>query len=109
MTSLITSALVMLALPYIFSGITVNSIWAALVAAFVLGVVNSIIKPLLQILTFPITFLTFGLFSFVINGAMIMMTSFFVSGFSVAGWWDAILAAIVLSLVTSVVSQPKKR
>ena len=109
MTSLITSALVMLALPYILSGITVSGIWSALIAAFVLGVVNSIIKPLLQILTFPITFLTFGLFSFVINGAMIMLTSFFVSGFSVAGWWDAILAAIVLSLVTSFVSQPKKR
>lgn len=103
MKSVIASVLTMLALPYILGGINVSGFGAAVAAALVLGVVNTLVRPLLKVLAFPLTMVTFGLFTFVINGAMIMLTSFFVPGFMVAGWWDAILASVIISVVNSFV------
>lgn len=103
MKSVIASVLTMLALPYILGGINVSGFGTAVAAALVLGVVNTLVRPLLKVLAFPLTMVTFGLFTFVINGAMIMLTSFFVPGFMVAGWWDAILASVIISVVNSFV------
>ena len=109
MSSFIASVITILVLPYILSGIVVNGLGSAIAAACVLGIVNALIRPVLQLFSLPLTLLTFGLFTFVVNGAMIMLTSFFVPGFVVLGWWDAILGAILISLINSVFFNRKKR
>ena len=73
-------------------------------AALLLGIVNALVRPILIILTFPITILTLGLFLFVINGLMIELVSYFLSGFVVTGFWPALFAAIVVSLTSWVMS-----
>jgi putative membrane protein len=73
-------------------------------AALLLGIVNAFVRPILVILTFPITLLTLGLFLLVINGLMILLVSHFLSGFVVDGLWASILAAIVVSLTSWVMS-----
>ena len=71
----------------------------ALIAAIVLGVLNMLVKPILFLLTLPITILTLGLFSLVINALLVMLASAIVPGFTVVGFWSALLFAIVLMLV----------
>lgn len=83
---------------YIVPGVTITFI-GALVAAVVLGALHLFIRPLLLLLTLPITILTFGLFSLVINALLVMFAAFFVPGFSVANFWSAFLFALVLSFV----------
>lgn len=90
---------------FIVPGITINGIWAGFFAAFILGVVNVIVKPIFTILTLPLTILTFGLFIFIINGLMLKFTAFFVSGFNVSGIFSAILGSIVLGLLTGWIHQ----
>ncbi len=79
-------------------GVTVTPV-AALIVAVVLGVINLFIKPVLTLLTLPITILTLGLFSLIINALLILLVDFLVDGFSVAGFWWALLFAIVLALI----------
>jgi len=88
---------------YVVPGVVVT-VPGALVAAVVLGALNLIIRPVLLILTLPITILTLGLFSLVINAALVMLASYVVPGFSVAGFWTAFLFALVLSVVNWVFS-----
>ena len=76
--------------------IAIDSFWSALIAGLVLGIVNALIKPLLLILTLPITILTLGLFALVINALMVLLVSFIVPGFAVSGFWIAIGFSIVL-------------
>jgi putative membrane protein len=77
----------------------IHDFYAALAAAFILGIINVTIKPLLLFLTLPITFLTLGLFAFVINALMIMLAAQFVPGFSVDGFMWAFWFSIILSIV----------
>ncbi len=84
--------------------IGVDSWLAALVAAFVLGVVNTFIRPLLILLTFPLTVVTFGVFLLVINGLLLWLVSAVVRGFHVNGFWGAVIGAILISLVSWVLS-----
>jgi putative membrane protein len=79
---------------------TETLIWAALA----LGVVNAFVRPIMVILTFPITILTLGLFLLIINGLMIQLVAHFLPGFHVEGLWPAILTAIVVSLTSWVIS-----
>ena len=83
----------------------VSGIMIAITASFVLSILNLCVKPILHILSLPITFITFGLFSFVINAVMLKMTSFFVgeSRFGFSSFGVALLVAVVLSLVNSIV------
>jgi putative membrane protein len=74
------------------------------VSALVLGLANSIIKPLLVILTLPLTVFSFGLFLLVINGLVLMLVSSLVNGFSLSGFWTAVFASIFISLVTMVIN-----
>jgi putative membrane protein len=97
-----TAALI--AVAYLMPSVSISSFGAALVAALVLGFLNAIIRPILVLLTLPVTVLTLGLFIFVINGLLFWAVSAFVAGFHVAGFWSAVLGAIVFSLVSWLLS-----
>jgi len=84
---------------YLLPGVTVKGFFAALVTALVLGLINTFIRPILLILTLPINILTLGLFTFVINALLIMLTSAVVPGFDVRSFWWALLFSFVLSLI----------
>jgi putative membrane protein len=94
------NAAALFALPYLMSSISVDSISAALIAALVLGLINTFIRPLLVLLTLPATLLTLGLFIFVINGLLFWFVGSFVSGFHVAGFWPAFFGAILYSIIS---------
>jgi putative membrane protein len=89
---------------FIIDGITISGIGAALVAALVWGFVNTIIRPLVNLVTLPINLLTVGLFTFVVNGFLLWLVSDAVNGFSVENVWIGILGAIVLSVASSALS-----
>ena len=84
---------------YALPGVSVSGFGAALLTALVLALVNTLIRPILLILTFPITILTLGLFVLVINTLMILLTSAMVTGFQVRNFWWALLFGIVLSVI----------
>lgn len=90
----------------IVPGFIIQTFVAALVAAIVIGLVNAIIRPILSILAFPITLITFGLFSFVINALILWLASAVtpVSGFEIRGFIPAFLGSIVLSIVSSLIN-----
>ena len=88
----------------IVPGVHIHSPGDLIAAALLLGIVNAFVRPILVILTFPITLLTLGLFLLVINGLMIELVSYFLSGFVVDGLWPAILTALVVSLTSWVMS-----
>ena len=95
-----------LIISYLLPGlIRVDGIWAALVAAFLLGIVNAVLRPILIFFTLPITVLTLGLFLLVINGLMLLLVSSLVSGFHVNGFWGAVLGSILISVVSWVLSR----
>lgn len=105
---LIVNTLIFVSLSVIFPNmIHVRDIWMAIVAAFVLSCLNMLVKPILTILSLPLTFLTFGLFSFVVNALILKMTSFFVGelNFGFSSFWAAILMAVIMSFVNAVVSE----
>jgi putative membrane protein len=104
------NALALLALPYVFPWVKVDTFGAALIAALVLGLINTLIRPLLILLTLPVTLLTLGLFIFVINGLLFWWVGSFVAGFHVGGFWSGVFGAIVYSLISWLLSSllPKK-
>ncbi len=85
--------------------IRVDGLLAALVAAFVLGIINALIRPILVFFTFPFTLLTFGLFLLVINGLMLWLVAALVRGFHVNGFWGAVFGSILISLVSWILSR----
>ena len=84
----------------LLSGVTFDSTSKLIVAAIVLGVVNAIVRPLAFILTLPITVVTLGLFLLVLNAGMVALVAWLVPGFQVAGFWTALGAAVIVSLVS---------
>jgi putative membrane protein len=98
---IIISAVVAFGLSYILNGVHIQSFVTALILAIVLGLLNVIVKPILIILTLPITLFTFGLFLFVINALIILLAAKFVNGFRVDGFWWALLFSLLLSILTS--------
>ncbi len=88
----------------IVPGVEFRSTGSLIAAALLLGVINAVVRPILIILTLPITLLTLGLFLLVINGLMIELVSWFLQGFVVTGFWPAFFAAIVVSLTSWVMS-----
>jgi len=85
---------------YLLDGIQVSSFLSAVAAAAMLGILNAFFRPIALLLTLPINILSFGLFTFVINAAMLMMASGVIGGFEVHGFWTAVFGAIVISLVS---------
>jgi len=98
------NALALLGVSYLMPSVQVASFGTALVVALVLGLVNTVIRPLLVLLTLPVTILTLGLFIFVINGLLFLAVANILEGFKVAGLWPAILGAIVYSLISWLLS-----
>ena len=93
------SALALLAVAYLYSGVVVTSFTGALIAAAVLGVLNTIIRPLLVLLTLPVTVVTLGLFMFVINALMFWAAASLVSGLQVNGFVAALIGSVIYSLL----------
>ncbi|HSQ82966.1 MAG TPA: phage holin family protein [Casimicrobiaceae bacterium] len=106
----ILNALALLALPLLFTSIHVDRFTTALVAALVLGLVNTLIRPILVLLTLPVTVLTLGLFIFVINGLLFWFVGSFIRGFTVDGFWAGVFGAIVYSVISWALSSliPRK-
>ncbi len=102
--SLILNSLALLATAYIVPGFKVESFTTALLAAIVLGVVNTFIKPILSLISLPLTVMTLGLFSFVINAVVLFIVAAVVKGLTIDGWVPAILGAIVLSVVSTILN-----
>ena len=94
------STLAVIIAAYLLPGVSVRSFWTALLVALVLGIVNAIIRPIFVILTLPLTVVTLGLFLFVINALLILLTSAVVPGFEVRGFWWALLFSLVLSIIS---------
>ncbi|CDM97423.1 MULTISPECIES: phage holin family protein [Limnospira] len=90
---------------YLVPGFALDSWQAAAVGAIVMGLVNAIIKPILTILTLPLTLLTLGLFLFVVNAISLYLVAQFTPGFTINGFWPALWGSIVLSLVSWGMSQ----
>ncbi len=86
---------------YILPGIHVDGPIAALVTAVVLGIINAVLKPILHLLALPLTILTLGLFSLVINALLVLLADQIVPGFSVDGFWWALIFGVVLSVISS--------
>ena len=86
-------------------GITVTGLYPALIAAFILGILNVLVRPILVILTLPITLLTLGLFIFVINALLFWFVASFVDGFRVDGFIPALLGSLIVSIVSSVINK----
>jgi len=100
----IINAVALLLVPYLMSSVTVASFGTALVAALVLGLINTLIRPVLVLLTLPVTFVTLGLFIFVINGLLFWAVANLVGGFQVAGFWSAVGGAILYSVISWILS-----
>lgn len=101
----ILNAVALLVVAYLLPGIAVASFGSALIAALVLGLLNTIVKPILTLLTLPITIVTLGLFLFVINALVFWLAGSVLDGFKVNGFWWAMIGAIVYSLVSGLLSR----
>jgi putative membrane protein len=88
-------------LPSVFA---VDSVMAALAAAFVLGLVNAVVRPLFILLTLPITIVTLGIFLLVINGLLLLLVAAIVPGFQVNGFFGAVIGSVLLSLVSGILT-----
>ena len=100
----IINAAALLLVAYLYPGVTVADFWAAMIAALVLGLVNAVIRPLLVLLTLPVTVLTLGLFLFVINAFLFWFVAEIVTGFKVTGFMAALIGSVLYSLITLVTS-----
>lgn len=93
---------------YILPGVTVENLSTAILVAIILGVVNTFIKPVFVILTLPITVVTLGLFIFAINGILVLLVSFTISGFKVDNFLWALLFSLIVTLVSSFLNKLNK-
>lgn len=98
----VLNALALFIVSKILVGIYVADFWSALAAAAVIGFVNALVKPILLFLTLPITILTLGLFTFVINALMLLLAGAVTPGFRVDGFATALVGSILLSLVATI-------
>lgn len=101
--NLLVTALLVFLLANFLPGVSVDGDGSSIIVVIVLTLLNIFIKPILQIISIPVTILTLGLFLFVINALIIWMCSGLVSGFHIDGFWYALLFSLVLSIVQSVV------
>lgn len=100
----LVSTIAILIAAYLIPGVQVTLI-GALVLAVVLGIINLFLKPIITILTLPITIITLGIFSLIVNALLIMLASAIVPGFFVAGFWAALFFSVVLSLINLLFGQ----
>jgi putative membrane protein len=98
------NALSLLAVAYFLPSVSVASFYIALITALVLGLLNTLIRPVLVLITLPITILTLGLFTLVINALLFWFAASFMAGFQVAGFWSAFWGALLYSVISSLAS-----
>ena len=101
LVKIIISSLAVFLTAYLLPGVTVDTYITAIWVAVVLALLNGFLKPMLIILTIPVTLVTLGLFLLVINAAIILLASHFVDGFYVSGFWWALFFSLMLSILTS--------
>lgn len=89
---------------YLVPGVMIKSFFSALFAALFLGIINTLIRPVLILITLPINIITLGLFTFVINAILVLLTSSIIKGFEVSGFWTAMLFSVILSIVNYVLN-----
>lgn len=99
LTRIIISTISVMVVGYVLPGVVVSSPFTAFVVAVILALLNTIVKPILIILTLPVTILTLGLFLLVINGFIVLIAHHFIHGFSVSGLFTAILFSLLVSLI----------
>ena len=104
---LLAAALLLVA--HLYPGVVVRSFGSALLAAFVIGLLNTLLRPLLVLLTLPVTLLTLGLFLFVINAAMFYFAARMLDGFEVAGFGAALIGSLIYSLCGMVIDVAMER
>jgi len=97
------SAILVMLISYLMTGVTVDSFTTSLIVAIVLGLLNLIVKPVLILFTIPVTILTLGLFLLVINAIIILLCDNLVDGFSVNSFWTALFFSVVLTISESIV------
>lgn len=102
---ILLSGLAVIIVSYILPGVMVEDFWAAIIVAVLLSLLNVTVKPLLVILTIPLTVFTLGLFLLVINALIILLADNIIPGFEVAGFWWALLFSLLLSLTNSLLSE----
>lgn len=100
LVKLATNVFALLVVEYLVPGFVLTDIWAAVVAAIAIGIVNTFIKPILQLITLPISILTFGIAAFLINVLLLWGTSMLVPGFEIVNFLTAVVASMVLTLVS---------
>lgn len=100
----IGAALALLLAAYLLPGVTVHSAFGVMLAALVLGVVNALVRPLVVLLTLPLTIVTLGLFLLVVNAAMLQLVDALIDDIVIDGFFTSIIAAILVSIVSSLVS-----
>lgn len=100
----LVNVVVLLITAYIVPGFIIANFLTAIIAAIVIAIVNALLKPIMMFISLPINILTFGLFTFIINGFLLWFASLFVPGFDIAGFWTAVLGSIVITLVSSVLN-----
>jgi putative membrane protein len=99
---ILLSAIAVFVLSNLVPGITIESYTTAIIVAIVLGLLNTLIRPILIFFTIPLTIVTLGLFLLVINASMVLLADYFINGFSASGLFSALLFSILLSLTQSV-------
>ena len=102
LTKILVKTLAVIMVSYFMPGVDVDNILTAVVVAVVLAFLDSIVKPIMIVLTIPVTIFSLGLFLLVINACMVLLADYFVEGFKVNGFFTALLFSIVLSLTTSI-------
>jgi putative membrane protein len=105
---LIITSLSIFGLSYILSGISVDTIWTALIASLILGLLNIFLKPILLLLSLPVNILTLGLFTLVINALIMMTAAYLVSGLTITSFGWAFLFSLMISLINSIFELFKK-
>lgn len=103
LTKILITTLAALAVAYVLNGVHIDNFVTAFILSLVLALLNTFIKPVLILLTLPITVVTMGLFLLIINVFIIKLAASLVPGFSVAGWWSALLFSLLLSIFTAII------
>ncbi|MES3011927.1 MAG: phage holin family protein [Pseudomonadota bacterium] len=103
------SAAALLAVAHLFSGVQVASFTSALLAAAVIGLFNVVLRPVMVVLTFPVTLITLGLFLFVINALLFWAASGLLAGFQVSGFWAALVGSLIYSVLGVIIESALER
>ena len=103
------SAAALLAVAYLYSGVQIQSYSSALIAALIIGLLNSVLRPILVILTLPVTVITLGLFLFVINALMFWAAASLLAGFNVSGFAGALIGSLIYSVLAIIIDSALQR